>query len=821
MHQNTLKQNIIPMISFWMKNIPVHFMSFSFTDKIATEITIVTKAYIYDCLPINQQHFQFNINWQPNEGFAQQILNYLTSINQYGMIVINKEKSSTNSIEEEYMEKVLSNYQQSYVCCDEITLFYYLSQIHNIQLKKEEMNEKLLNYELINQIPPCQAHQANSKQCTIYKCYKFATIIQTVMKEKGIELIHIEQLLPMESKQKQVEIKPISTQQKQPKQQNIQEIPYNNITILYLEQRTESENIIEIGFTFFKQNNKENNGQYIMIEGKEPQIFQIKPEKPRKQVEYFNDKYSMNDCIVWIVQNVIQKEKFDIIVYKDKFPMKLLYEQDKTIETTFKIVKETTFLKKLWTRNQNIPNVTIDTELKKMDVGKFLKSLNVVVCPYHQMKGKDANGCLLKSPYLFEKKMNHLYTYHCCYGKTLENPIPSKQTNTISPIVSTIIPVIPVFQPTVNESPLKEWIPTVPVVFMKMKGWKKEMEFDVVVKSNIYDCHLIENTPLSIPKNNNNKLAEYLKQYSSRVIIILNTSSEKCDQKVITMLDSLKQSFERIIITPVQLMKCIMSQFNKPFNEGKFNQLINSFLSKQWYIKNDYQQPSIPFLTNHFIQTQMKKQNIPLQNENELPLLISGEEVNQLSKNIPFNKTFLFISDVIESDQIIEIGCVFVKHDESFGTTNQYRIVYQPQSFYCKPKQETQGLEYFSNCSPIEEVIKHIYNAIICQYQFDMIVYQNKSVKQLFNSYDTSKWQKCNFSFLTQLIIENKLNIKVKSIVTQRKYVYEIIRNDNCSPCEFHVQNKDNCILVRLESDISYLNYFNDYAYQIHAIHPF
>ena len=120
--------------------------------------------------------------------------------------------------------------------------------------------------------------------------------------------------------------------------------------------------------------------------------------------------------------------------------------------------------------------------------------------------------------------MNHLYTHHCVHGKHGGNPIPSKQSNEISPIVPTIIPVIPVPQPTVNESPLKEWIPTVPVVFMKMKGWKKEMEFDVVVKSNIYDCHLIENTPLSMPKNNNNKLAEYLKQYSSRVIIILNST---------------------------------------------------------------------------------------------------------------------------------------------------------------------------------------------------------------------------------------------------------------------------------------------------------
>ena len=125
---------------------------------------------------------------------------------------------------------------------------------------------------------------------------------------------------------------------------------YKNITILYIEMRKDYGNLVELSYTLFKQNDNENSGKYIMIQ--QPQVLQIKPQNATPEIEYFNDKYELNDCIDYLIQNVIRKEKFDCIVYNDALPMQFMVAKDPSIQLKWKHYKAQTFLKMIWTKNQ-------------------------------------------------------------------------------------------------------------------------------------------------------------------------------------------------------------------------------------------------------------------------------------------------------------------------------------------------------------------------------------------------------------------------------------------------------------------------------------
>ena len=58
--------------------------------------------------------------------------------------------------------------------------------------------------------------------------------------------------------------------------------PFNGI-FLYINAVTDKDEMIEIGYLFFKQNEDENNGKYEKIE--EPQVFQCQPIKMKEGLE--------------------------------------------------------------------------------------------------------------------------------------------------------------------------------------------------------------------------------------------------------------------------------------------------------------------------------------------------------------------------------------------------------------------------------------------------------------------------------------------------------------------------------------------------------
>ena len=61
---------------------------------------------------------------------AKDVRNMISNVISSTAKITNEEASMFAEIpEEEYMEKELSNHQHSYVCCDDMTLFSYLSQI--------------------------------------------------------------------------------------------------------------------------------------------------------------------------------------------------------------------------------------------------------------------------------------------------------------------------------------------------------------------------------------------------------------------------------------------------------------------------------------------------------------------------------------------------------------------------------------------------------------------------------------------------------------------------------------------------------------------
>ena len=513
--QNANKQNTQNVISkkmnefnknsilFLFKNIPIHFISYIVKDDEFSEITIISKSNVYSCQIVNELHLSFDENWKNNEIFhKQQIFNYITTFSENGMFILPfsslKQKSNSHSeIMKLFLQSIFINHHGTVFCVECSTVLKQLFYIYNIEYDKSEIVEFFNQNELDESIQLCEYHKIHEGKCSVEKVYFQETIVQHILKEKNIQLQHEDKLKHIRKK-----LILLNNQLNNDKsQQTIQRIPFTDITALCLFSLKESNEYIEVGYSMIKQNQNENNGEFVMILN--PNILQCKPIKMKEGLEYFVDKYNLDDCLYYIIQNVISQMNYDIVLYNDEMFMNLLFRKDSSTQILLQnkpMSNLSDFFEQIYFRNSQ-PNKNVLVEILEKSKNDFIEnSKSAFACEYH-CKNQNAYSCLLQSPFIFLHQLNFAIT---------------------SPQQMTVM----LYDKLTCYETLKQWINNVPIYFMTTDGMGKLI---MVMKNNIYDCKTVDVQEWMITKAQNQNfeiIGNYLKSKNNRAIIVVHDSTQ-------------------------------------------------------------------------------------------------------------------------------------------------------------------------------------------------------------------------------------------------------------------------------------------------------
>ena len=77
-------------LSLLFQQVPIHVITFSGKDNLIEDITVVSKQTIYNCHKENEFAVSIPGDWESyKETVSCQLYRYITSINQYGIIIHN------------------------------------------------------------------------------------------------------------------------------------------------------------------------------------------------------------------------------------------------------------------------------------------------------------------------------------------------------------------------------------------------------------------------------------------------------------------------------------------------------------------------------------------------------------------------------------------------------------------------------------------------------------------------------------------------------------------------------------------------------------
>ena len=437
-------------------------------------------------------------------------------------------------------------------------------------------------------------------------------------------------------------------------------------------------------------------------------------------------------------------------------------------------------------------------------------------CGYHS-NTKFSDRCLMKSQYIYLEVLNNSLQYP--YGKERKQ--------------------VMMYNKDSHDEMLKQWVPNVPVYFITTENG---INMVMMKKNNIYDCQNTEIQEWNIADTNKQYLktiGEYLKSQNDKAIVIVHDSVKENVNSMKQKLSYIQFAMpQTIVISLHDFMRFILSVHGKEFNLIEFNKQMNEKELENGYNPCDNHQDkplecgrNLLLKWYTIIQTTMKNMQIGLSNINDLmkfkqqmvaiqPINLMKQKNAQQNQFDPIGKTFMFVDFSKEQDEIIEVGCMLFKHDQT-NSKNQFQKISNPQFFYCKPKNMKDGLEDFQNSASIEKVVEHIYNEFFKTNTFDYVIYSNKTIKNYFSKYVMNQWVEKTIDDLKKKIVQKKLKMKVKNITKQCHYVWKKLDSHTTFNCPFHEKNPLKCVCSRIYNDIDVLNYFNDNLFEIQNECPF
>ena len=633
-------------------------------------------------------------------------------------------------------------------------------------------------------------------------------------------------------------------QNQQEKQKQEISIPISNIKILNILCSYEKEEIIEIGYSIITHNENKNNGHYTLQRSnrsknskKKKEIFQCKPKQMKDDLKYFTDPKNtqhlneLDDCIEYIIQNVMKAQKFDLILYNSKSVKELFLKKDPSLENWTKgipMCSRIEFFEIVYQQKTQRDPMMFPLLYESLIETFDNQNKGFQVCHYHK-ECKKEKLCSHRTAVRFVYQLNYL----------LDNPIndPEKKEEIKKPQKKVKKEKKEKIVNLYNEKmfqTMKEWIHNVPVYFMTSEPGPR---FVLLMKQNIYNCSTIERKEWNLNMKNkqkdqineNNKLiGNYLKSKNEKAIIVVHHTEYKHVKTIRRMLFKFVDMPQTIVFTLDEFMNVLSQIHNVNFDMNQFNEKITKLVLENpqkpcdFHKNKNYHKCSYNLLLSWstVVQMTMKENQIKLTNDDKMLRMKEQWKFN------PNGKTFMYVNMTKEQDEIVEIGCVLFKHNNNsnqISLTNQFEIISDPQSFHCKPKKQKQGLEQFMNAEEIEVIIEYIYNNFFININntFDYVIYSNGILKKYFSKYDMTKWMDKSIDDLRRKIVEMKLHIKVKDTYEQNNFVWKKIKPKASYICELHKRNKNKCVCAKLENDILLLNYFNENLFEIHSECPF